>query len=58
MMRAKYPYKGQRKDELTFAKGDIIIVKVLDPKNKWHSGYVDGQDKTIKKFPANYVRNM
>ena len=53
-VRAKFNYKAQNDDEISFQKGDII--KVVKKDELWWVGYVN--EETIGYFPGNYVGEM
>lgn len=53
-VRARYNYKAQNDDEISFQKGDVI--KVVKKDELWWVGYVD-PDK-IGYFPLNYVTEI
>ncbi|KAJ3078057.1 hypothetical protein HK102_004764 [Quaeritorhiza haematococci] len=51
---ALYPFKGERPGDLSFKKGDtIVIVKQTESTNDWWVGRVNGNEG---EFPANYVK--
>lgn len=47
-----YDYRGQRSDELTIFKGDVITVLYKDNDNWWMGELPDGQQGF---FPSSYV---
>jgi len=50
---ALYDYKAQEEGDLTFKKGDIIIVvKKSDSTDDWWTGRMDSREGV---FPANFV---
>ncbi|XP_023316913.1 intersectin-2 isoform X3 [Trichogramma pretiosum] len=51
---ALYPYKAQNDDELSFEKGDVIVVLSKD-EDSWWRGDLNG---TTGVFPSNYVSSM
>ena len=52
---ARYKYKAQRDDELSFKKGTVIVLTKRDPKGRWHHGRLKGSTKVLR-FPANYIK--
>ena len=52
--RAKYAYKAARSDELSFEKGDVIIVK-KPGKNWWLGVLVKGGNSMTGAFPVDYT---
>ena len=57
MATAKWDFKGGHSTELSFAKGDRIVVTNTDQAEPgWYSGYVLGKDRhTVGLFPFNRV---
>ncbi|XP_058804871.1 intersectin-1 isoform X2 [Phymastichus coffea] len=51
---ALYPYKAQNEDELSFEKGDVIVVLSKD-EDSWWRGELNGLSGV---FPSNYVSPM
>lgn len=51
---AIYPYQAQNGDELSFGKGDVIIVTAKD-EQEWWKGELNGVSGV---FPSNYVSPM
>lgn len=51
---ALYPYKAQNEDELSFEKGDVIVVLSKDEESWWR-GELNGVSGV---FPSNYVSQM
>lgn len=50
---AAYDFQGEQEDDLSFSKGDIIIIlKKTDSTNDWWVGKCNGKEGN---FPANYV---
>ena len=52
--RAKYAYKAARSDELSFEKGDMIIVK-KQGKNWWLGSLTKGNQTFVGAFPISYT---
>ncbi|KAF0436576.1 DUF500-domain-containing protein [Gigaspora margarita] len=51
---ALYDFTGEQEGDLSFTKGDLIIItKKTDSNNEWWTGKCKGQDGI---FPANYVQ--
>ncbi|KAJ5069604.1 unconventional myosin-ie [Anaeramoeba ignava] len=53
-LKALFTYEATSSDELTFSKGDIIILIKKDDSGWWH-GEINGQKGT---FPYNYVEQI
>lgn len=53
-VKAKYSYKPQNDDEISFQKGDVI--KVVKKDELWWVGYVEPE--VIGYFPSNYVTEI
>lgn len=51
---ALYPYQAQNEDELSFEKGDVIIV-LSKEEASWWRGELNGVSGV---FPSNYVSPM
>lgn len=51
---ALYPYQAQNEDELSFDKGDVIVVLAKD-EAAWWKGELHGMTGV---FPSNYVSPM
>ncbi|CAF0924055.1 unnamed protein product [Adineta ricciae] len=50
-----YPFKAQNTDELSFAKGDVIIITQAPTDGGWWEGTLDGKTGW---FPSNYVEQL
>uniref|UniRef100_A0A023FV40 Putative endocytic adaptor protein intersectin n=1 Tax=Amblyomma parvum TaxID=251391 RepID=A0A023FV40_AMBPA len=53
-VRALFPFIGQQEDELSFQKGDILVVLSKDDAS-WWKGELAGR---VGRFPANYVEPL
>ena len=49
LVRAKYAYKGESKSEISFSKGDEIIVYKIVQEDGWWRGEIDGK---VGHFPG------
>ncbi|CAF3870713.1 unnamed protein product [Adineta steineri] len=54
LVRALHPYKARESDELSFEKGDIILL-LCTRRDGWCKGRIEG---ITGLFPANHVENM
>lgn len=52
---AKYPFKAQNTDELSFAKNDMIILTQTPTEGGWWEGTLNGKTGW---FPSNYVEQL
>ncbi|CAF1320545.1 unnamed protein product [Adineta ricciae] len=55
VVTALYPFKAQNTDELSFAKGDVIIITQAPTDGGWWEGTLDGKTGW---FPSNYVEQL
>ncbi|OXB56238.1 hypothetical protein ASZ78_011139 [Callipepla squamata] len=53
-VRALYDCSADREDELTFHKGEIIVVSEKEDDN-WWKGWIEGQPHRQGAFPASFV---
>ncbi|XP_032808775.1 arf-GAP with SH3 domain, ANK repeat and PH domain-containing protein 2-like isoform X2 [Petromyzon marinus] len=56
-VKAKYDCQADQKDELTFMKGDIIVVEREDD-DEWWSGYVEGVPARRGAFPVSFIEQL
>ena len=54
LVQAAYSYPAEQKGDLSFKKGDIIVVVEQDT-DGWSRGYLQGRPIDIGTFPDNYV---
>ncbi|KAJ3183146.1 hypothetical protein HK101_009875 [Irineochytrium annulatum] len=53
---ALYDFRGERDGDLSFKKGDrIVVTKRTDSRNDWWTGRVESGAGATGSFPANYV---
>jgi len=52
--KAKYDYKGQDEEELSFKAGDILYVTKKN-EDDWYEGTLNGR---FGVFPANYIEKV
>lgn len=53
---ASFDFTGQEQDDLTFQRGDVIVVlKKTDSVNDWWLGRNDSKGGIVGSFPANFV---
>lgn len=50
-MRALYSFNARKSTELSFKKGDVLVLLWRDAKNGWWKGEIDGKQGN---FPSNY----
>ncbi|CAN0028234.1 unnamed protein product [Lampetra fluviatilis] len=56
-VKAKYDCQADQKDELTFMKGDTIVVEREEDDEWWH-GYVEGVPARRGAFPVSFIEQL
>lgn len=54
LVKARFPFQQTNEDELSFSKGDIIVVRRQE-EGGWWEGSLNGKTGW---FPSNYVREL
>ena len=59
-LRAKFAFEAENDDEISFKKGEYLIVESVDADGEWVTGRIARKDGESKSglFPMNYCKKV
>ena len=57
-LQALYNFKAKNKDEISFSKGDILILKSKGRSQGWLFGHLEKDPSLSGFFPGNYIKKL